>query len=56
MVYYYEIVNKPLTTRMLPEEACPVCNKAGSVQVALSMSYISMLIPIMGILTSFYSH
>lgn len=48
MVYYFEIVSKPLTAERLPQEVCPVCQKKGDIEVTLYMRYISMLIPIFG--------
>lgn len=48
MVYYYEIVSKPLTAERLPQEVCPVCQKKGDIEVTLYMRYVSMLIPIFG--------
>lgn len=48
MVYYYQIVTKPLTSEPLKDETCPVCSTKGSLQLTLYMRYISMLIPIYG--------
>jgi len=48
MVFFYQIVTKPLTSRALPEEVCPVCEKKGGIEIVLYMRYIRALIPIYG--------
>jgi hypothetical protein len=48
MVYTYQIVTKPLTTRNLPDEVCPVCSRKGGVQLTLYMQYIRAFLPIYG--------
>jgi hypothetical protein len=47
MVYTYQIVTKELTSRALPGEKCPVCNKE-TLEITLYMRYISAIIPIYG--------
>ncbi len=48
MIYYYQIVSKPLAIKTLKEETCPVCNTKGSIQLTLYMRYISAGIPVFG--------
>lgn len=48
MIYYYQIVNKPLTHKILSGETCPVCNKKDTLQLTLYMRYISALVPFYG--------
>lgn len=48
MIYVYEIVTKPLTSKIISDEICPVCNKNGCIELTLYMRYISMVIPFFG--------
>jgi transcription elongation factor Elf1 len=49
MVYTYTIVSKPLTSQMLTDETCPICNKKGSLQLTLYMKYTEVFwIPMIG--------
>jgi len=48
MVYYYEIVTKPLVSECVHGETCPICEKKDSIYVTLYMRYISALIPMFG--------
>lgn len=48
MIYYYQIVNKPIAQKMLIGESCPVCNQQNTLQLTLYMKYISAIVPIFG--------
>ena len=47
-IFVYQIITKPLTSRILSEEICPSCNKKGDIELTLYMRYISMGIPFFG--------
>ena len=47
-IFVYQIITKPLTSRILSEETCPVCNKKGNIELTLYMRYIAMGIPLFG--------
>ncbi|WP_143306546.1 hypothetical protein [Chitinophaga vietnamensis] len=49
MVIFYQVVVKPLTSKVLADEPCPVCGKKGGVQVTLYSRYISALLPVFGL-------
>lgn len=48
IVFIYQIVTKPLTSKIIPDEICPACSKTGSIELTLYMKYISMGIPLFG--------
>lgn len=48
MIFIYQIVTKPLTSRLIADESCPSCNEKNSLEVTLYMRYIAMGIPIFG--------
>lgn len=47
-IFVYQIITKPLTSRILSEEICPSCNKKGDLQLTLYMRYIALGIPFFG--------
>ncbi|KQB42584.1 hypothetical protein RC62_3591 [Flavobacterium aquidurense] len=47
-VFIYQIVTKPLTSKIIPNEICPVCSKNDSIELTLYMRYIAMGIPLFG--------
>lgn len=49
MIYSYRIVTKPLATKSLPNEVCPVCGKKGGVELTLYMKYLVALLPMYGL-------
>ncbi|KUJ63927.1 hypothetical protein AR687_01710 [Flavobacteriaceae bacterium CRH] len=48
MFFIYQIVTKPLTSKLIIDEVCPACNKKDSIELTLYMQYISMIIPLFG--------
>ena len=49
MIFFiYQIVTKPLTSKLIRNEACPVCNTQDSLELTLYMRYIAMLVPLFG--------
>ncbi|OMQ12960.1 hypothetical protein [[Flexibacter] sp. ATCC 35103] len=48
IVFIYQIVTKPLTSKIIPNEICPSCSKNDSIELTLYMRYIAMGIPIFG--------
>lgn len=49
MIVFYQRVTKPLTSKDLPNEPCPVCGKKGGIQVTLYMKYLACLLPVYGL-------
>ena len=47
-IFVYQIITKPLTSRILSEETCPACNKNGDLQLTLYIRYIALGIPFFG--------
>ena len=48
MFFVYQIVTKPLTSKILTDEICPSCEKIGELELTLYMRYIAMGIPLFG--------
>lgn len=44
----YQIVTKPLTSKILSDEICPVCEKKDSQELTLYMRYMAVGIPFFG--------
>ena len=49
MFIVYHSVTKPLTSKNLPDEPCPVCGKKGGIEVTLYMKYLVALLPVFGL-------
>jgi hypothetical protein len=48
IVFIYQIVTKPLTSKLIVDEVCPECGKKDDIELTLYMRYIAMGIPILG--------
>jgi hypothetical protein len=48
IIIVYQIVTKPLTSKIISEEICPVCEKKNCLELTLYMRYIAMGIPLFG--------
>lgn len=48
MIFVYQIVTKPLTSKLIPDEPCAVCSAKGAIELTLYMRYIAMGIPLFG--------
>lgn len=48
IVFIYQIVTKPLTSKLIADEVCPACSTKDSIELTLYMRYISMIIPLFG--------
>lgn len=49
MIFFvYQIVTKPLTSKIISDETCPACEKKDCLELTLYMRFISMGIPLFG--------
>jgi len=49
-VYVYQLVTKPLISKILPKERCPACEKTGHIEITLYQKYVTAYywIPVSG--------
>ena len=48
LIFIYQIITKPLQTKPVMDEVCPVCHHKDTIELTLYMRYIAMGIPLFG--------